>query len=59
MKILEKYRIACIDMSEAMMNEHSADDPVVFNDGHMNEKGHRIFAREIVRNLEKRQWLNV
>lgn len=58
MRILEKYRIAYIDMSEAMITEHSVDDPVVFNDGHMNEKGHRIFAQELVRSMKERQWLN-
>ena len=57
MKILEKNRIAAIDMSAAMMAEHRVDDPVVFNDGHMNEKGHRIFAQELARSMEEKQWL--
>ncbi|MCG6535782.1 MAG: hypothetical protein L7F78_14050 [Syntrophales bacterium LBB04] len=59
MKILEKNRIATIDMAPAMMSEHSIEDPVVFQDGHMNAKGHRIFAQEIFRSMKERQWLRI
>lgn len=57
MAILEKNRIPAIDISFAMLAEHRVDDPVIFDDGHMNEKGHRIFAQEIVKSMEERQWL--
>ena len=40
------------------MREHRDDDPVIFKDGHMNAKGHRIFAGEIRREMENRGWLH-
>jgi hypothetical protein len=56
--VLENNRVACVDMTEAMMREHRDEDPVIFKDGHMNAKGHRIFAEQIRIGMEKRGWLN-
>lgn len=58
MDILEKNRIACIDMTDAMMAEHKVNDPVIFPDGHMNKKGHQVFAKEIAKELEARKWIS-
>ena len=55
---LEKRGIVSVDMTGAMLEHHSNDDPVIFSDGHMNEKGHRIFARELKRRIENNNWLN-
>ena len=58
LSVLGSNRVACVDMTEAMMREHRDDDPVIFKDGHMNAKGHRIFAGEIRREMENRGWLH-
>lgn len=55
--LLEKNGIAHVNMAPAMLAEHTGDDPVIFHDGHLNAKGHSIFAREIVRELEIKQWI--
>jgi hypothetical protein len=55
--LLEKNRIAYVDTSPTMMEENRSNDPVVFADGHMNDKGHRIFAAELYQAMEKRGWL--
>jgi hypothetical protein len=57
LSVLEKNRVPVVDMLSAMMREHREEDPVIFNDGHMNAKGHRIFAGEIKREMETRGWL--
>ncbi len=54
---LAKNQIPTLDLSEVMITEHSTDDPVIFNDGHMNEKGHGIFAREIVKYMKENRWI--
>jgi hypothetical protein len=56
--LLEKNRIAYVDASSTMLVENRADDPVVFADGHMNDKGHRLFAEELHKDMVKRGWLN-
>lgn len=55
--ILDKSGIAYVDMTEAMLKVHSADQPVIFDDGHINPKGHEIFATVLQKDLESRGWL--
>jgi len=55
--ILDKSGIAYVDMADVMLEEHSDADPVIFNDGHINLKGHRIFATALQRGLEARGWI--
>lgn len=54
--ILEKNRIATVDMMEPMVAEHTTETPVIFNDGHMNEKGHGIFAQELSKYMDAMKW---
>jgi len=56
--IFQKNNINYIDMTQAMLAEHTADEPVIFHDGHMNKKGHNIFAREIVKVLNTKKWIS-
>ena len=55
-ELLEKNRIPYVDMSPAMKAAHSEDDPVMFADGHINAKGHDVFARELFNGLQARSW---
>lgn len=55
--ILVKSSIAHIDLTDAMFKEHSEDDPVIFHDGHINVKGHDIFAAVLQEDLENRGWI--
>lgn len=55
--LLEKSGIAYVDMTEAMLKVHAAGDCVIFNDGHINPRGHDIFATVLQKDLEKRGWL--
>ena len=55
--ILDNSGIAYVDMTDAMLKEHSESDPVIFCDGHINIKGHDIFATILQRDLEKRGWI--
>jgi len=54
---LEKCRLPYVDMAETMRAEHTPDSPVVFPDGHINEKGHKIFAQELAREIQRLGWL--
>ncbi|MEK7098190.1 MAG: hypothetical protein AAB906_05065, partial [Patescibacteria group bacterium] len=56
-KILDKFGIVYVDMTEAMLKEHSQSDPVIFDDGHINPKGHGVFASVIEKDLRSRGWL--
>jgi hypothetical protein len=55
--ILNNLRVESVDMSESMLLNHSKEDPVIFNDGHINAKGHRLFAETLAKALEERSWL--
>ncbi len=55
--ILEKSGIAYVDMTETMLKEHSSEDPVIFEDGHINTKGHNVFATVLQKELEDRSWI--
>jgi len=56
-KTLDGFKVPYVDMYPPMMAAHSVDDPVVFADGHLNRKGHRIFSEVMVAELQQRGWL--
>lgn len=56
-QILDQAGIAWVDMTEPMLREHSVEDPVVFADGHINARGHDVFARVVEAELGRRGWL--
>ena len=49
--ILNKNKVSYLDMLPFMLTENLVDDPVAFSDGHINEKGHSIFAEQIKKYL--------
>jgi len=53
--LLQKYRIATVDMTKAMKESHTLSDPVIFHDGHINDKGHHIFARELAMSMDEKE----
>jgi hypothetical protein len=56
--LLRKNGIAYVDMVPPMLSAHTADDPVAFDDGHINDKGNRIFAETLHDQLGAKGWLN-
>lgn len=54
---LDKSGVPYVDMADAMLKEHSKDDPVIFDDGHINPKGHDLFATILGKELKHRGWL--
>jgi hypothetical protein len=54
--LLDKNRIPYVDMSDTMIAQHTNEDPVLFPDGHMNAKGHLIFAGKLRESIEKMGW---
>lgn len=55
--ILEKHKIPYIDMIKPMLAAHTAQAPVIFPDGHINTKGHGIFADVLYGDLRSRGWV--
>ena len=55
--ILDKLNIDYIDTKDVMLSNHTQNDPVVFRDGHINAKGHRIFADLIEGILKEKKWV--
>ena len=55
--ILDSLDIDYIDSTKEMLEQHSIDDPVIFEDGHINIKGHKIFANLIEGKLKQKKWL--
>jgi len=56
-ELLKNNNISYVDMSSAMRLAHSEQDPVMFADGHINAKGHDVFARELFNELQTRSGL--
>jgi lysophospholipase L1-like esterase len=56
--VLEKNNVAFVDMKNPMLVQHTKEQPVIFDDGHMNARGHRLFAEELHKDMVKRGWLN-
>lgn len=57
-ELLEKRRIAFVDMTAPMLAAHSEQDPVIFADGHINSKGHDIFSIVLYEDLLSRGWIS-
>jgi hypothetical protein len=55
---LNKHAIPYVDMTASMMGGHTLNDPVIFPDGHINQKGHYIFAKTLHKDLLERGWIN-
>jgi hypothetical protein len=55
---LNNHDIPYIDMTASMMAGHIPNDPVIFPDGHINQKGHYIFAKTLHKDLLDRGWIN-
>lgn len=56
-QILDKLNVSYVDMTNAMLAAHSNESPVIFSDGHINQKGNRIFADVLYGDLKNRGWL--
>ncbi len=56
--VLNKNNVDYLDMLPFMLAENSVKDPVAFSDGHINEKGHSIFAKKIQEYFHKKGWFN-
>jgi hypothetical protein len=44
-------------MTEPMLKEHTADSPVIYEDGHINAKGHDLFAKVLHKEFIKLNWV--
>ncbi|PPR25552.1 MAG: hypothetical protein CFH34_01386 [Alphaproteobacteria bacterium MarineAlpha9_Bin4] len=55
-RILNDNNIEYIDTLKAMLREHKSNLPVVFDDGHINERGNFIFAKLLKNYLSKVNW---
>ena len=56
-ELLKKNKIAYVDMTNPMIAVHSEQVPVIFSDGHINAKGHGVFAQVLHENLLTREWV--
>ncbi len=52
--LLEKNGISYVDMVPHMLAAHTEADPVIFSDGHINEKGNLVFAETFYREMQAR-----
>jgi hypothetical protein len=55
--LLEKNKISYVDMTASMLVNHTKEAPVIFADGHINEKGHKVFSDVLYKELQKLNWL--
>jgi hypothetical protein len=55
--LLEKNQIAFVDTAEVMFEHHTELNPVIFPDGHINAKGHDLFAEALDQKLHELAWL--
>lgn len=49
--ILEQHGIHYVDMVDRMLESHTSEEPCIFTDGHINAKGHRVFADALIDEL--------
>jgi hypothetical protein len=40
-----------------MLEEHTKSDPVIYDDGHINAKGHDVFAKILHKEFIKLNWI--
>ena len=55
--LLDRNRIPYVDMTERMLREHTPEDPVIFTEGHINAKGHDVFAQGVESELKRLGWV--
>ncbi len=55
--LLEKLGISYVDVSEILLEQHNSSDPVIFFDGHINEKGNQIFSDALYQNMAEKGWI--
>lgn len=56
-ELLDKNKMAYVDMTDPMLAAHTEQDPVIFSDGHINTKGHDIFSQVLHESLLSREWI--
>lgn len=56
--LFEKNKIAYIDMKSPMLEANKNGETVIYPDGHINARGHRLFAEIVQKELARRGWLN-
>lgn len=54
---LKRLRVPYVDMIDPMRAANTAEAPVIFKDGHINTKGHRVFADVLAREIQSLGWL--
>jgi len=55
--ILDKLSIEYVDLSDELIKNHSKASPVIFHDGHINEKGNEIISIALANTIESKGWL--
>ena len=55
--ILDCHDINYTDSKEELLKAHSKNNTVIFDDGHLNNKGNQVFASVILSKLNKLNWL--
>lgn len=56
--LLEKNNIIYVDMTDPMLAAHSEEAPVIFEDGHINAKGHDVFSKILYEDMLMRGWIS-
>jgi hypothetical protein len=56
-ELLEKNKVNYVDMTDPMLEEHTKSDPVIYDDGHINAKGHDVFAKILHKEFIKLNWI--
>jgi hypothetical protein len=57
-ELLDKNTIAYVDMTDPMLSAHSDQAPVIFEDGHINARGHDVFAQALHKDMLLRGWVS-
>lgn len=56
-ELLDKNKIAYVDMTDPMLSAHCEQAPVIFDDGHINARGHNVFAQVLHEDMLRRGWV--
>ena len=57
-ELLDKNKIAYVDMTDPMLSAHCEQTPVIFEDGHINARGHDVFAQVLHKDMLRRGWVS-
>ena len=52
-KLLEENQVNYVDTTKKMLSEDTDAKPIIFEDGHINEKGHKLFSQILQKSLIK------